>query len=124
MRNGKKLRKPLRYSEGFKKSRVAEYESGEFSVLEISKLYKIAPWSIYTWIHKYSLYNEKGYKIVEEKSSSSHRLKELEAQVKELERALGQKQIKLDYYSTLLGEAREVYGIDIEKNFATPPLKK
>ena len=124
MRNGKKLRNQLRYSEGFKRARVAEYESGEFSVLEMSKLYKLAPWSIYTWIHKYSLYNEKGYKIVEEKSSSSHRLKELESRIKELERALGQKQIKLDYYATLLAEAREVYGIDIEKNSATPRLKK
>ena len=46
------------YSEEFKKARVKEYESGKFTVNELSRLFKIQRPVIYQWIYKYSVYNK------------------------------------------------------------------
>jgi transposase len=40
--------------------------------------------TVYNWIHKFSTFNEKGYRIVEMKDSSSKKVKELEQKIKEL----------------------------------------
>lgn len=108
------------FTEEFKKARVREYEKGEFSVLEISKLYSINPVIIYRWIYEYSVYNKKSVKVVEMKNSGSKKIKDMELRIKELERAVGQKQIKLDYLEKMIDLAKDEYGIDIKKNSDTP----
>ena len=45
---------------------------------------------------------------------------ELEQKVKELELAVGQKQIKIDYLEKMIDIAKEELDIDIKKNFSTP----
>jgi len=50
MKKVKRVRVNRRYSEEFKRSRVKDYESGEFTVLELGKLYSISPPIIYRWI--------------------------------------------------------------------------
>ena len=124
MKNVKKLGKRIYYSEAFKKARVAEYESGELTVLQISRLYKMSDVTLYQWIYRYSTVNKKGVKIVEESESSTQKVKQLEKRIAELERHLGQKQIKLDYYAEMMAMAKEEYNIDIEKNSDTPRSKK
>ena len=124
MKNVKKLGKRIYYSEAFKKARVAEYESGELTVLQISRLYKMSDVTLYQWIYRYSTVNKKGVKIVEESESSTQKVKQLEKRIAELERHLGQKQIKLDYYAEMIAMAKEKYNIDIEKNSDTPRSKK
>ena len=59
--------------------------------------------------------NEKGYRVVEITESSDRKVKALEERIKELERALGRKQIQLDYCEKLIELACEEYGIDIKK---------
>lgn len=103
------------FSESFRKERVKEYESGRHTVLEISRLYGISDVTVYKWIYRYSTYNKKGYKVVEEKNSGRNRVQELLERVADLERALGQKQIKVDYLETLLEAAGERYGTDLKK---------
>ena len=120
-KQGKKLRSRKVYSESFKKARVAEYERGEYTVQQISRLYQLSPVSVYKWIYRYSTYNQKGYKIVEMQESGQHKLQQLEKRIKDLEQALGQKQLKLEYYEVLTRLAKEEYGIDIEKNFNSQP---
>lgn len=112
------------YSEEFRRARVAEYESGEYTVLEICKLYGISNPIVYRWIYKYSTYNKNGYKIVEESSSKTRQLKELSFRIAELERALGQKQMQLDHYETIIELAKQEYGIDLKKNSNTPQSDK
>jgi predicted component of type VI protein secretion system len=58
------------------------------------------------------------------------KLKELEQKVKELERMVGQKQIKIDYLEKMIDIAKDELNIDIKKKFNTPqstgsePIKK
>lgn len=112
---GKVLKKQRVFSEEFKKLRVKEFEKGEFSVLELSKLYGVVHQTVYTWIYKYSTYNKKGLRIVEMKSSSKTKVKELHDRIKELERVVGQKQLNIDYLEKMIEIAKEEFDIDIKK---------
>lgn len=110
------MRHLRKYSEDFKLKIVREYESGESSALEICKIYDIAPQTIYNWVYRYSRYNKKSIQVVEMKDSQSHKLKQLEARIKELERAVGQKQMKIDFLEKMIELADEHFEIDIKKN--------
>jgi len=121
--NLRALRKHRRYSEEFKKSIVKDYESGKFSVLQLERLHGVSNPTIYEWIYKYSIFNEKGYRVVEKKSSSQEKIKDLEKKIKELESAVGRKQIKIDYLETMMEVAKDELNIDIKKNFDTPHSK-
>lgn len=114
------LRKHRQYSDEFKKQIVADYESGEFSVKQLERLHGISYQSIYNWIYKFSNFNEKGFRVVEMKDSSNKKMQELEARNKELEAALGRKQIQLDYLEKMVELAKSELNIDIKKNYSTP----
>jgi transposase len=114
-----KIRKIRKFSEDFKKSLVSSYEKGEYSVCQLSKLYKVAATQIYEWIYKFSTFNKKGYRIIEMKSSNENKLKELTNQVKELEQIIGQKQILIDYLEKMIELAKEDLGVDLKKNIST-----
>lgn len=115
------IRKKRDYSEDFRKRIVDDFESGKFSVKELTKLHGLAPNNIYRWIYKYSTFNKKGYRVVEVKDSSDKKLKELEKRIKELEGVVGRKQIMIDYLEQMMEVAKEELDIDIKKNFSTPP---
>ena len=121
MRNNlRKLRKQRHYSEDFRKELVCLFESGEYSVLQLEKLYGVANPTIYKWIYKFSIFNEKGIRVVEMAKSSSLKLKELSKKVKDLERIVGQKQIKIDYLEKMIDIAKDEFDIDIKKKHNTP----
>jgi transposase-like protein len=115
------IRKKRVFAEGFKRELVLLFEQGRYSVLQLDKLYGVPFSLIYKWIYKYSSFNEKGYRIVEMKQSSTSKLKALEQRVKELEQAVGQKQIKIEFLEKMIDVARQELKIDIKKNFSTPP---
>jgi transposase-like protein len=117
--NLKLIKKRRKYSEEFKRNIVTEFESGSLSVSQISRLYTIAEKSIYRWIYKFSIFNEKESRIIEMKESSTKKLKELEKKVKELERIVGQKQISIDYLEKMIEIAKDELDIDIKKNYST-----
>lgn len=114
------LKKSRKYTEAFKRDIVKDYEKGQYSVRQISKLNTIHPSTIYRWIHKYSNFNDKDVRIVEKKKSSSERIKQLEEKVKELERTVGRKQIEIDYFKKMVEIASEDLEYDIKKNTDTP----
>ncbi|MGO2294993.1 MAG: transposase [Psychroflexus halocasei] len=118
--NLKALRKRRTYSEEFKRQVVQDFESGQFSVLQLEKLHGISNVSIYNWIYKFSTFNEKGSRIVEMKESSTQKLKELQARIKELEAIVGRKQISIDYLEKMIDIAKDELDIDIKKNSNTP----
>jgi transposase-like protein len=117
--NLKQLRKRRHYSEEFKREIVSIFESGKLSVLQIQKLYGVNNVSVYNWIYKFSTFNEKGFRIVEMKESNVEKMKELELKVRELEQAVGQKQIKIDYLEKMIDIANDELKIDIKKNSST-----
>ena len=110
--NIKNVRKNRHYSEDFKREIVSVFESGKLSVLQLEKLYGISNSLIYNWIYKYSTFNEKGIRVVEMKSSSIEKLKQLQQKIKELEQVVGQKQIKIDYLEKMIDIAKEDLKID------------
>jgi transposase-like protein len=114
------LKKHRHYSVEFKKQIVADFESGEYSVPQLEKLHGVPNKSIYNWIYKFSTFNEKGFRVVEMKDSSSKKMQELGARNKELEAALGRKQIQLDYLEKMIELAKTELDIDIKKNYSTP----
>jgi len=99
---------------------VADFESGKFSVPQLEKLHGICNNSIYNWIYKFSTFNERGYRILEMKKSTTSKVKDLEKRIKDLERVVGQKQIKIDFYEKMIELAKEEFEIDLKKNFDTP----
>jgi transposase-like protein len=116
-----KIRSRRVFSEDFKKKVVREYEKGEYTVLQLEKYYKISNKSIYDWIYKYSTFNEKCIRIVEMKHSNTNQIKELETRIKELERAVGVKQLHIDYLEKMIEIAKDDLGVDIKKNFNIQP---
>lgn len=113
------IRTPRKFTEDFKRQVVKEYESGTLSVRQLGRLYGLANQQIYNWIYKFSTFNEKGYRIVESKDSSAIKLKEMEERIKELERSIGQKQIKIDFLEKMIDIAKTDLNIDIKKNYDT-----
>ena len=118
--NLRSIRKHRKYSDDFKRQIVSDFESGKFSVVQLERLHGISGTVIYRWIYKFSTFNQKGYRIVEHKSSSSKKVKELEQKIKDLESALGRKQVMIDYLETMMEVAKEELDIDIKKNYVTP----
>ena len=116
----KRIRKKRKFTEELKRHLVKEFESGKYSVLELSRLHGIPFQYIYTWIYKYSTVNQYGYRVVELKESSTMKVKSLENRIKELERIIGQKQIQIDYLEKMIELASKDYQIDIKKNSDTP----
>lgn len=114
------LKKQRRYSAEFKKQIVADFESGEYSVPQLEKLHGVGNCTIYSWIHKFSTFNEKGFRIVEMEDSSQKKMKDLEARIKELEATVGRKQIQVEYLEKMIDLAKSELDIDIKKNSNTP----
>ncbi len=116
----KVLQKKRVFTEDYKKELVRLFEQGRFSVPQLGKLYGVCYSVIYRWIYKYSNFNEKGFRIIEMKQSSTSKVKELEQRVKELERMVGQKQIKIDFLEKMIEIAEHQLKVDIKKKSSTP----
>lgn len=119
MKKGKKINQRRSFSEEFKKIVVNEFESGNFTVLQLSKLHNLDFQSIYSWIRKYSINPQPKSVIVEMKNSSSKKLKDLEEQVKKLHQLLGQKQITIEYLEKIIDLGSKHYKTDLKKSFNT-----
>ena len=116
----KRVRHVRRFSEDFKLKVVEEYEKGLNSVCELEKIYAISNSIIYRWIYKYSKFNKKSIQVVEMKDSQLAKIKAQELRIKELEQAVGQKQMNIDYLEKMIEIAKEEFNIDIKKNSNTP----
>jgi transposase len=116
-----KVKNQRRFSADLKRSIVKDFESRKFSVLELSKLHHVHFQTIYNWIYKFSTFGKQDVQIVEMKDSSTQRVRDLQHQIEQLERAIGQKQLHIDYMEKLVDLAGEDLGIEIKKNFGTSP---
>ena len=117
----RKLYRRREFSEQIKRKVVKEFRAGRYTVKELASLYSCAQKSIYRWIYKYSPADVPSITVVEMSKSTDHKVKELQDQIGQLERALGQKQIQIDFYEKMLELAKEEYDIDIKKNASIRP---
>ena len=109
------------FGEKFKKDMVQRIENNEYSVRDISELYGVSTTAIYKWVYKYSILYQQGYRQIVEPMSSTKKVKELQERIKELERAVGQKQMKVDFLEKLIEIADAEPGIDIKKKAGSAP---
>jgi transposase len=114
MKNQRKARRT--FSEAFKREKVGLIDQGKLSVKELSKIYEVSDRSVYTWLKKFSKFTT-GERVVVEKISEAQKTIELHQQVKELEQALGRKQLELDYYKEVVNIISEEEGKDVAKKY-------
>ena len=103
------------FSESFKKEKVKQLVEKQISIAELSKLYSVSRTAVYKWLYLYSPHHKRGTKQVVEMESEAHKTKNLLLKVAELERIVGQKQLKLDYQDKLIDLVSEELGYDIKK---------
>lgn len=104
-----------------KLSIVRKLDRGELKVIEVSRLYQVSETAVRKWLYKYSDLYQKRIHVVVEKKSLSKKYKEQQDRIKELERSLGQKQLRVDYLEKLLEQASTRLGEDIEKKIKRLP---
>lgn len=102
------------FSETFKREKVKLIEEGKLTVSNVSNIYEVSTTAVYKWLRKYSSI-AKGERIVVEKISESQKTLELYRQVRDLEQALGRKQMELDYYKEIVKISNEEKGDDSKK---------
>lgn len=107
------------FSEDFRIKRVRELENNLISISDICKTYHVSRTSVYRWIYKYSVMAKREEKQVVESKSDTRKIQLLEERIKELERALGQKQMLLDIKDKIIEIAEQTYDIDIKKKLAS-----
>lgn len=121
MPNKFELRPRRIFSDAVKREAVRAIESGKISVLSLAKQYGVCFQSVYGWINKYSRHLQSGQTMVVQMDSESTKNQELQKQIKELEAALGRKQMEVDFLNKLLETGKQELGIDLKKKFSTPP---
>lgn len=114
-------RKRRRFSESFKRKKVQEIESGQVKISEICRVYQIGRPNVERWRRKYGSMQQKKERLIVETESDTLKVIELQKQVAELERIIGQKQIEIDFKDKMIDLAEEVYHVDIKKKFCTRP---
>jgi len=110
------------FSESIKRKCVRDIERNRATVREISRQYEVSTTAVYKWVHKYSSYLKKGVKQVVEPMSDTRKIKELQARIQELERMVGQKQIRVEFYEKMIELAEKDLGIDIKKKGGSSPF--
>jgi transposase len=106
------------FDEDFKRKKVSELDRNVCRVSDICREYQVSHASVYKWIYKYSRMRKKSVKQVVEAKSDSKKLLALREQVKELERIIGEKQVRLDFQEKMIDLAEKTYNIDIKKKFS------
>jgi transposase-like protein len=103
------------FSEDFRRKKVSEIDRNITTIAEICREYQVTAAAVYKWIYRYSKMRKKGVKQVVESKSDTQKLLALKEQIKELERVIGEKQVKLDFQEKMIEIAEKEYGVDIKK---------
>jgi transposase len=106
-----------RYSESFRRQVVSEYEAG-IPAHQLMKKYGITGGqTVYKWIAKYSNQGLRNSTIRIQTAEEANRVRELERQVEELERALARTTLEKLKLESILEELEMLYGEEaVKKN--------
>lgn len=114
--NYRKLRKRREFSEQIRRKAVKEFRSGTYTAKELADLYHCSSQTIYRWIYKYSPGDSPQVNVVEMSESTDKKVNDLHDKIAQLERALGQKQIKVDFLEKMIDLAEGEYNLDLKKS--------
>jgi transposase len=102
------------FSIALKKEKVKLIDAGKVTVKQVSEIYDVSQTAVYNWIKQYSTI-ARDERVVVEKVSEAQQTQTLYKKVRDLEQALGRKQMELDYYREIVKLVSESEGVDIEK---------
>ena len=109
------------FNEDFKRVKVSEIERNILSIAELCREHQVTRSAVYKWIYKYSLMRKREHKQVIEPESETRKELLLKQEVSELQRVIGQKQLRMDFLEKVIELAEKEYGLDIKKKFTTRP---
>jgi transposase-like protein len=112
----KGLRQRRIFSEAIKKGLVKDIERGRCSVAEGARELGVAFQTVYGWLYKYSPSLCKNKVLVMEEKSEAYQSKEKDKRIKELEAAVGRKQMEIDLLNKILELAGKDTGMDLKKS--------
>lgn len=115
------IRKSRIFSEEFKRQKIQQIVEKTISISDLTELYGMSKVTVYRWLYLYSPHHQKGTKQVVQMESEEHKTKRLLQQVAELERSVGQKQLRIDYLEKLIEVSGEELELDLKKNFSERP---
>jgi transposase len=107
------------FSEEFKKQKVADIEKKLITVGQVSREYQVSRSAVAKWLNKYSPMRKKRERLVHETDSDSYKVTQMQERIKELERAVGQKQMKIDFLEKMIEIAEDDLKIDIKKKISS-----
>lgn len=122
MKKTNELRVRRIFSESLKKQVVQDIEKGKASVGTVVREYDVSGQTVYTWLNKYSRHLRSNKTIVMQMDSEAYKTKELEKRIKDLEAALGRKQLEIEFLNKMIELGKEKFGVDLKKKLETPPL--
>ena len=100
---------------------VSEIDRNLVSIAEVCREHQVSKAAVYKWIYLYSRMRKKGVRQVVEAKSDSRKLLQMKEEIKELQRIIGEKQVKLDFQDKMIDLAEAEYGVDIKKKFTGRP---
>ena len=108
------------YSESFKRSVVAEIESGRYTVLEAAAVHQVSYVSLYKWVKKLGHPDSQTRIVRIEMPTERDRIKELEKEKRALESALAQAHMKIILLESTVEVLEEKSGVKVKKKTDTP----
>ncbi len=109
------------FSEQIRKQTVKDIENGLCTVTQAYHELGVHETTIYNWLNKYSRYLIKNRVMVVEDKSEAYHSRELEKRIKDLEAALGRKQMEVDLLNKIIDLANDEYKTDLKKNISKNP---
>ena len=109
------------FSEDFKRKKVSELDRNLITVSELCREHQVSKTAVYKWIYAYSTMRKKGLRQVVEAKSDSRKLLQMKEEIKELQRIIGEKQIRIDFQDKMIALMESECGVDIKKKVSGVP---
>lgn len=107
------------FSEEFKRQKVADIDKKLVTVAQVCREFQVSKTAVHKWLYKYSGMRKKKERMVYETDSETMKIKLMEERIKELERAVGQKQLKIDFLEKMIEFASDDLKVDIKKKLSS-----
>lgn len=107
-------RKNRRFSEDFRREQVRLIESGKCTIAQVSRLYEVKRDNVRRWLQNYGTKPLPKLTVINTEEDIN-RIKDLEHEVAELKRIIGQMHVEMVYKDELVYLAKEQLGADFEK---------
>lgn len=110
------------FSEEFRRRQVDLIDRKVVTVAEVCRAHDVSDSGVRKWLRKYSKNYHQRTRVVVEMESEARKNQFLKDRIAELERIVGQKQMKIDYLEKLIEVTGQEVGEDLKKKVELPRL--